>query len=286
MRKRIAETIEVLVDESSEQELAKWHREHLGASIIGDECSRELFYSFRWAYTPKLGQHSERTAGQMLRLFDRGSREEPEIIKWLSKIGCEIVNVDKFTNEQFRILDCQNHFGGSLDGKIKLPPQFNFHEIMLLEMKTFKDSEFRKLVKNGVKVHCPKYWAQMCVYGYKSWLKYGFFVGVNKDNDDWHVEILELDQGFGADLIRRAYDIIFCPPAYPPMRIAENPAHFSCKWCSAKDICHHGVPPNKNCRSCLNSRPAAEGKWLCQLHEKEIDQNLMRVGCDQWNPIS
>lgn len=61
----------------------KGNRPHLGASQVGKPCERALVYSFRHAV-------AKRTQGRMLRLFNRGHREEPAIIGGLRKAGMEV----------------------------------------------------------------------------------------------------------------------------------------------------------------------------------------------------
>lgn len=58
-------------------------RKHLGGSLIGRKCLRELWYSFRWATTKPL-------SGRMVRLFNRGHREEFRFVEWLRIIGVEV----------------------------------------------------------------------------------------------------------------------------------------------------------------------------------------------------
>ena len=58
-------------------------RWHLGASIIGNPCSRYLWFIFRWAL-------HEKFTGRMQRLFNRGHREEARFIEWLRGIGFEV----------------------------------------------------------------------------------------------------------------------------------------------------------------------------------------------------
>lgn len=58
-------------------------RAHLGGSMIGRECDRELFYSFRWFLRPAF-------AGRMLRLFDRGHKEEFRFVAYLRSVGIEV----------------------------------------------------------------------------------------------------------------------------------------------------------------------------------------------------
>jgi len=58
-------------------------RAHLGGSFIGRKCSRQLWYNFRWALRPK---HE----GRILRLFERGHREEFSFVSYLRLIGIEV----------------------------------------------------------------------------------------------------------------------------------------------------------------------------------------------------
>lgn len=58
-------------------------RAHLGGSMIGKKCERELYYSFRWFKRPTFD-------GRMLRLFNRGHREEFRFVELLRSIGIEV----------------------------------------------------------------------------------------------------------------------------------------------------------------------------------------------------
>src|SRR4051812_24091994 len=56
-------------EEYSREQFPAEHRSHLGASSIGEECWRKLWYTFHWV---KLQQ----AEGRMRRLWNRGHREE------------------------------------------------------------------------------------------------------------------------------------------------------------------------------------------------------------------
>lgn len=79
LAKRLAEDI----DEYCAAVYDDGHRNHLGASLIGDECKRKLWYVFRWV-------KNEKFSGQMQRLFNRGHREEERFIEWLEGIGIKL----------------------------------------------------------------------------------------------------------------------------------------------------------------------------------------------------
>jgi hypothetical protein len=83
------------------------HREHLGASQIGHQCDRYLWYVFRWVNLPTFN-------GRLLRLFGTGKREEPRVYEELRGIGVELHTED--SGKQIECRDASGHFGGSIDG--------------------------------------------------------------------------------------------------------------------------------------------------------------------------
>jgi hypothetical protein len=91
-------------------------RVHLGASLIGKDCERALWYDFRWT-TPA------RHPGQLLRLFETGQREEARLVQNLRRIGATVLEVDPDTGRQFRVQAHGGHFGGSLDGVALVLPE-------------------------------------------------------------------------------------------------------------------------------------------------------------------
>src|ERR1700744_182429 len=79
-------------------------RTHLGASKIGEECPRALYYSFHWVgedprpdnYDKKgnLIETSAQNKARMQRLWNRGHVEEARFIALLLTIGCRVVQQD------------------------------------------------------------------------------------------------------------------------------------------------------------------------------------------------
>jgi hypothetical protein len=173
---QLAKQIKSDIDEYCEKKFDDGFRWHLGASLIGHECKRYLFYVFRWCF-------KENFDGRMQRLFNRGHREEERFIEWLEGIGFtvyaddwsnwklivddndnyEVVSslesedklkhlkwTDVTNNEthkkiakamgvkfkQYRIAEVNGHFGGSLDGIAIAPERYGLKEPLLLEFKT------------------------------------------------------------------------------------------------------------------------------------------------------
>ena len=256
------------------------HRKHLGGSMIGDECSRKLWYSFRWCLTPDfVNTKGEDHKGRLMRLFNRGHKEEDRFVEWLRGMGFEVEEVDPETGKQFRISDVNGHFGGSLDGRVKLPAQYGNLPMMLLEFKTSSDRYFTKLVQNGVKVEKPVHFVQMSTYGEKYTLKYALYMAVNKNTDEIYVEVVELDWEVGRRSIIKAGQIIGAQT--PPPKLSENSAYFSCKFCDFASICHGQASYEKSCRSCKFASAVEDKQWRCE-HFGVIPDEFIAKGCDSW----
>lgn len=266
-----------LTEEYSLETYPAEHRNHLGVSIIGEKCSRHLFYSFRWV---KLQQFP----GRMRRLFSRGHAEEEKIDKLLSWMGFFVREIDPATDRQYKFSTHNGHYGGSGDG-IALLPWFRTEDMrILVEKKTAKDKLFQKLKTEGLKKSNPKHWAQQCGYGKAFKLRYGLYVAVNKDDDDIYYELNELDWNYATECENKALDII--QARMPPPRINENPVSWDCKYCSHIDICHWGEAVEKNCRSCKFSIPVEKGEWKCTRFDGIIPKDFIKTGCSEHSSIN
>lgn len=252
-------------------------RTHLGASEIGDECARKLWYKFRWVF------HKVHT-GRMQRLFQRGHREEAVFIQYLTKAGYECFPLDPATGEQWRMSGVGGHFGGSCDGFVKLPSKYNYSGRLLTEFKTNgTGAGFNDLLRAGCALKKPVHFDQQCIYGYKFDVKYAVYLNVCKNDDNIHAEVHKLDLNRGADLERKAEAIILSQ--VPPARLSESPAYFSCKFCDFAEICHSGKASAKNCRSCTHASPRDQKVWFCDRHGADIPADFIPKGCGDWKSI-
>lgn len=247
-------------------------RWHLGASVIGKPCPRQLWYSFRWVKDVKF-------TGRMYRLFNRGHKEEFRFVEWLRGMGHEVWEFDE-NGKQFRISDVRGHFGGSCDGMIKLGGKYAALPKMLLEFKTSSAKYFEKMKKDGVRYAKPEHFAQMCTYGQRLKLRYALYMTVNKDTDEIYFEIVELQESHADDMTTKAQRIIDSP--VPPPKLSENSAYFECKFCDFAPVCHGQVQYDKNCRSCTNAVAAEGGEWFCKLYAQAIPREFVPQGCPSW----
>lgn len=293
-QQRIAESMLIDIDDWCENEYLDGHREHLGGSMIGKSCSRQLWYGNRWVKKPDYSSE-KKTNGQVMRLFQRGHREERWFTEYLIGIGCKL---DATPENQFRISDIEGHFGGSMDNVGYLPERYGIEEKILFEFKTLNMANYTKLNSRREKTRkagvltatmpdvYPVYWSQVCVYGYKMGLKYVYFMAQNKNDDSLYIEIITLDHEHAQNMIDKAGAIITAQE--PPQKISLHRTDFNCKWCSFRDICHDDEPiEEKNCRSCKNCTAGANKTWLCQLNGNQaIPQDFIKEGCDKWTPIA
>lgn len=250
-------------------------RDHLGASLIGRECSRELWYSFRWAT-------EKRFDGRMLRLFNRGHLEEPRFIALLVMIGCQVWQVDA-NGKQFRIGDHNGHFGGSMDGVIQSLPDIPDQPV-LGEFKTHNAKSFEKLVSEGVLKAKWEHFIQMQLYMGKNGLAWAAYCATNKDTDAIHIELVQFDPLQYQRYLDRAGMIIAATS--PPPKINESPGWFKCKFCDQKEVCHNGAALAINCRTCHWSRVAEEGRWVCAADDYDLSKERQRTGCKSYEPLT
>lgn len=245
----------------------RWQRQHLGASIIGRECERELWLSFRWARNPDFD-------GRLLRLFNRGHREEEVFVAELRAVGAIVHEVDPETGRQWTFADHESHFGGSADGiAVGIPDAPR--EPHLLEFKTHSASSFAKL-NDGVRAAKLEHWAQMQTYMRYFGLKRALYVAVNKDTDAVYMERVVFEPDVAQRLVDRARRIIESPVP-GAIRPEKSPA---CLFCTFKPMCHSGeASTEKNCRTCAFSSPATGGAWWCAKHERARDLTDQLNGC-------
>lgn len=274
-RDALASRIEADIDEWCKVQYDDGPRSHLGASIIGHECQRYIWFGFRWMFR-------ETFSGRMQRLFQRGHLEEHRIFEWLQGIGFSTKQVTA-DGKQIRIVFAEGHGGGSTDGVGILPTRYGQFPPLLLEMKTQKDKKFAVLQGSGVQKEKPRHYIQASVYGRQLGIQYCLYIAVNKEDDDLDVEVIELDWDLADAELRKAEKIINSP--FPPPRISENPSFWQCKFCPALSVCHLGAPVTKNCRSCYNAEAVADKQWLCKKWNAIIPESEIAKGCDAWQQL-
>ena len=253
-------------------------RKHLGASLIGHDCKRYLWYVFRWCL-------HEKHSGRQQRLFNRGHREEARFIEWLKGVGFNIHEYQADGKTQFRISGVNGHFGGSMDGIGCLPESYGIPEKVLFEFKTNgTGAGFNKLSSDSLAIAKPQHFAQVSTYGYKYGFNYVVYLNINKNDDDLYIEVAKLDHNLGKHMEIKAEQIITAKTA--PKRLSDNPTFYKCGYCAMKNICHNNAPPEVNCRSCKNATPVENGEWFCSAHNGNIPADFIPKACPSYISIT
>lgn len=247
----------------------------LGASQIGEECERRLWYSFRWCNPP--GSEPD---GRMKRLFNRGHREEAVFTEELRGIGCDVRDIDPSTGEQFTFTAVSGHFVAKIDGVALRVPEApkTWHN---LSYKTANAKSWGELAKKGLQAAQPKNWAQNQVEMHMAQLTWTLFLSVNKDTDEIYAERVRYSEAEALALMEKAQRIIFL--AEPPARLNEDPAFFKCKFCPASPVCHGTALPPVSCRTCLHATPEpdGDGRWSCARFGCDVTTETQRAAGEQ-----
>lgn len=253
-------------------------RGHLGASGLGEECGRKIWYDFRWFTNKKFD-------GRLIRLFNRGHMEEGRFIALLLMCGIQIFQQDA-NGKQFRISFANGHAGGSGDGIVLGVPEIP-NAYLLSEFKTASDKKFNEFVKDGVKIANHTYYVQMQLYMKEMNLCAALFMVVNKDNDALHAEIVPFDEIVANQHISKGENLVYSTGESPPKKINNSPGFYKCKFCDHRPVCHLNAAPAVNCRTCTYSKPSDENNsWICTINlPLTIDEKQQLRACEDYEAV-
>jgi hypothetical protein len=256
-------TEQLIEDREIESDL----RPYLGLSSIADKCRRKLWYGFRLCGTEKINARKER-------LFSRGHKEEPIILKDLESIGVVVLS----TQETYI---CGNgHIKGHSDGKLGNIPDAPKTD-HLGEFKTANDKNFKKLQKVGLKEFNPNYWGQIHTYMHLGKLTRCLYIVANKNDDSRLYYRFNVDPQLAKELIQKGIDII--STEVPPERMpGASRTWFECKWCKFYYICFYDDPVKKTCRSCTSCDICDDGKWECSKYGMELSFGQQLLACKRY----
>ena len=271
-----AEELPGAIYQAYEEHTDDWRRGHLGASLVGHRCDRYLWLSFRWAAKP---DHD----GKLLRLFERGQREEDWVIRDLERTGLTVTSRDEY-GEQIRI--SEGHLSGSVDGLVEGVPG-NPDTVHVLEIKTSNRKSFDRLKERRVRSAQPRHFVQMQIYMDGLGLEHALYLAVCKDSDEIYVESVPFDQKVASKQKARAKEII--ESSTPPARLdADMPpcvlvSKDGTRWpCQYLGLCHGKAMPQRHCRTCVDATPGTHGKWSCGLPDGgTLSLDEQKSGCGQ-----
>lgn len=212
-------------------------RQYLGASAIGRECERALWYGVQ------PGVPREEWNAASLKRFEDGHRSEAVLIERLRMLpGIELHTQDDQGN-QYGFEDYGGRFAGHVDGLIRgilqAPSTEHIFEAKAVNEKKF--AEFLKLKdsvgeKETLKNWDYTYWAQAQVYmGYFDLTRH-YLVVMTPGARDHASCRTEFDREGFVMLREKARRILAATE--PPARISERPEFFKCKFCEFREVCH------------------------------------------------
>lgn len=266
-------------------------RHYLGASAIGGECERALWYSFHWVDREVFG-------AETIKRFEDGHRGEDIMAARLRLVpDIQLHAVDPRSGQQFEVVACNGHFRGHLDGAIlgvyEAPKTWHVWEHKSCGEKV--QAELVKCItehgeKGALKAWKPVYYAQAQVY-MKLTGMHRHFLTVSTPGERSTISVRTDYCGADAkEYLDRAGRIIAATE--PPARISEKPEFYLCKHlCGFREVCHERKVPAVNCRTCAHSTPVMDGEhgaWSCARADAgvSIPVDVQRTGCPShiYNP--
>jgi len=216
-----------------EKEYKAPKRKYLGASSLGDPCSRKLQYRY-------MGQEIDEDKGfpaQTLRTFALGHSIEDMMVLIFRDAGFELRTEIK--GEQFGFDTAGGEVRGHVDGIITKGP-LNLNYPMLWECKSASDKKFKEFVRKGVAVANPVYAAQVALYQAYMDLSENpcCFTVMNKNTSEIYIEMIPFDGDLAQSISDKAVNILKATKAGEMLpRVAQNSDYYSCKWCEFHNTC-------------------------------------------------
>lgn len=212
-------------------------RSYLGASQVGHECERFLWYSIRPEY-PRMPFN----AASLYR-FEDGHRSEDVMAARLRMVpGVELHTADP-QGKQYGFSDLDGRFRGHVDGLVRGLLQAPATE-HIWEHKAVNDKKFAELSKlkdqlgekAALAAWDPVYYAQAVVYmHYFDMTRHYLTVSTPGCREVVSCRT-DANPAMAEALRDKARRVIESP--VPPARLSERREFFKCKWCDYREVCH------------------------------------------------
>lgn len=210
-------------------------RDYLGASLIGNPCSRQIWYTIH---------HCERepfTADTLMK-FDDGHRTEDLTAERLRMVdGLELWTHDE-EGKQFGFVAMDGKFKGHVDGIIRglLQAPSALH---VWEAKACEDKKYNEFIKckatygekNALKAWNENYYVQAQINMHYFQIDRHYLTVARAGGRGYESCRTEYDGEFAERFINRADAILQANE--PPPRISEKPEYYICNWCEFKGVC-------------------------------------------------
>lgn len=211
-------------------------RDYLGASSIGHECSRLLWYKFNG--------EKEVFNAETIRRFADGHRTEKVVLDWLRQVdGIELYTEANDGGQiGFSLFDgsFRGHYDGIGRGFPQAPKTWHIVEVKCVNEKSF--NELKKLKAASEKIAVERwnfsYYTQAQVYMHVENLTRSIHIVATPGARDLVSVRTEYNRDFAVATIEKAKRIISAKE--PPERIG-GVDNWKCKQCFMHGKCHSGT---------------------------------------------
>ena len=211
-------------------------RNYIGASSIGHECERKLWYNFHHPQSPDIPASG-------LRAIQDGYESESRMIKRLRAVpGIDLRTIGE-RGRQIGFSDLNDKFKGHIDGLIHglIQAPETWH---IWEHKAVNEKKQRKLDKlksdHGEKNALEKwdyiYYCQAILYMHYFELTRHYLTCDSPGGRSTISVRTEANERLAQVLIAKAARIIKAKTE--PPRISDDPSWYICKWCDNQERCH------------------------------------------------
>lgn len=207
-----------LTTKINEYQYPQKKRSHLGASLIGQKCTRRIWYSYFHPDKQEVDPRLQRT-------FEIGHRLEVMLFDILA---------DMFHVEHGTLLKCQDI--PELQGT---PDVILTHRKRpyIIDIKTCNSSSFSAFLSRGLINWNAGYFAQLQAYmGMHGEAKKAAILAINKDTSAVHHEWIDFNEVEYSLIKLRAKEVLGFKQ--PPPRLSDSPMFYLCKMCSFYKECH------------------------------------------------
>ncbi len=199
-------------------------RHYIGASSIGKQCSRAIWYSF-------IGAEQTNPSPSLRTTFEIGKRLEGLLLDYMEEAGLNLIRPNHNNNQLFMQDKDVLIFQGHCDAVL-----FIGNEPNVVEIKTANTASFSRFKNHGLREWNETYYAQLQSYLGMSGYKRGVLLAIDKNTSELHHEWVDYDDIFYHELKMKALAISVI--GEPPEKINKNPIYFLCNMCNYRRTCH------------------------------------------------
>lgn len=229
--------INTLYEMIEDERASELPRAYVGASSIGDECERKLYYQLREP------EKAENAKAELILAANDGHRSEDLMAAYLRKIPGIELQTHGANGKQLGYSDLNGQYRGHADGIISgilLAPKTPH----VWEHKCKNDKFYNALtklkekhdIKDVLRAWDYNYYCQAVTYMHYFDIKRHYTTVVLAGTRKLQTIRTNCNPNLAKELREKAQRVLSYTSV--PYGISENPAFFKCKWCFYRNYCH------------------------------------------------